>query len=87
MQPSNRRSILRGTGEYELKYRICRHDQHLRWVQAKGKCFFQDFGDGREAVRFVGMIIDRTDQKLTHHALLQAKQVAHDRKAGGLHRS
>ncbi len=65
-----------GTGEYELEYRICRQNQELRWVHAKGKCFFQDSGDGRKAIRFVGTLIDRTDQKLSQHALVQAEQLA-----------
>lgn len=65
-----------GLGEYELEYRICRRGQELRWVHAKGKCFFQDSVDGRKAIRFVGTLIDRTDQKLSQHALLQAEQLA-----------
>jgi two-component system sensor histidine kinase VicK len=49
-------------GDYDVEYRtVGFEDQKLRWVRAKGKAYFnlQD-----EPVRFIGSVLDITEQKL-----------------------
>jgi two-component system sensor histidine kinase VicK len=48
-------------GNYDVEYRtISSHDKKVRWVRAKGKVYF-DSDD--IAVRFIGSVLDITDQK------------------------
>lgn len=49
--------------EYDVDYRIVLPDGTVRWILAKGKCFFSGEGTSREAVRFSGMLIDITERK------------------------
>lgn len=65
-----------GTHEYDIEYRICRPNHELRYVQAKGKAFFREMNGHLQATRFVGTVLDRTDQKLAQAALVQAEQLA-----------
>lgn len=63
-------------GEYACEYRICWPNRETRWVAANGKCFFDEVEGERKAVRLVGTLHDRTEQKLAQHALLQAEKLA-----------
>lgn len=65
-----------GPGAYDIEYRICRPSGEMRWVSAKGRAIFGEISGNRKAVRFVGTIFDRTDQKLTQDALFQAERMA-----------
>lgn len=48
-------------GEYDVEYRtVGMEDGRLRWVRAKGKVFFNERD---EPVRFIGSVLDITDQK------------------------
>jgi hypothetical protein len=48
-------------GDYDVEYRtIGTEDGKIRWVRAKGKVFFNDKD---EAVRFIGSVLEITDQK------------------------
>jgi signal transduction histidine kinase len=65
-----------GTGEYDIDYRVCRPSGEQRHVHAKGKAFFEGEGDNRRATRFIGTLLDRTEQRLAQAALVQAEQLA-----------
>lgn len=65
-----------GTGEYDIEYRIVRPNQEERYAAAKGKAFFEDIAGKATATRFVGTLLDRTDQKRAEAALVQAEQLA-----------
>ena len=52
-----------GLDEYDIDYRIVLPDGKVRWIFAKGKCFFSGEGPTREAVRFSGMLTDVTERK------------------------
>ncbi|WP_448701848.1 PAS domain-containing protein [Mucilaginibacter sp. AW1-3] len=48
-------------GNYDVEYRtIGADDQKIRWVRAKGKALFNEHD---EPVRFIGSVLDITDQK------------------------
>ena len=66
----------KGRGEYDLEYRTLRPNGDERSIAAKGKAFFEDVAGKRKATRFVGTLLDRTDQKLAHAALIQAEHLA-----------
>ncbi len=65
-----------GAGEYDIEYRVVRPNQEERFVAAKGKAFFDEVSGQRKTVRFLGTILDRTEQKLAQGALIQAEQLA-----------
>lgn len=65
-----------GLGEYDTEYRILRPNGEERFVAAKGKAFFEEVDGQRMATRFVGTLLDRTEQKLAQAALVQAEQLA-----------
>ena len=49
-------------GDYDVEYRtVGLEDKLLRWVRAKGKVYYED---GGKAVRFIGSVLEITDQKL-----------------------
>jgi two-component system, cell cycle sensor histidine kinase and response regulator CckA len=52
-----------GADAYDIDYRIVLPDGSVRWIFAKGKCFFSGEGAAREAVRFSGMLTDVTERK------------------------
>jgi PAS domain S-box-containing protein len=52
-----------GPGEYDADYRIVWADGTMRWIFAKGKCFFEGDAAARKPVRFSGMLIDVTERK------------------------
>ncbi|GAB3922174.1 PAS domain-containing protein [Mucilaginibacter myungsuensis] len=49
-------------GDYDVEYRtVGMDDQKLRWIRAKGKAYFNE---ADQPVRFVGAVLDITEQKL-----------------------
>jgi two-component sensor histidine kinase len=49
------------TGEkYVQEYRLLRKDGSIRWVEARGECLC---GEGGKPARFVGVVVDITNQK------------------------
>jgi two-component sensor histidine kinase len=49
------------TGEkYVQEYRLLQKDGKIRWVEARGECLY---GEDKQPVRFVGVVVDVTDQK------------------------
>lgn len=65
-----------GSGEYDLEYRILRPSNEERSIAAKGKAFFEEVNGQRKATRFLGTLLDRTEQKLAQVALIQAEHLA-----------
>lgn len=65
-----------GPGEYNIEYRIIRPNHEERCVAAKGKAFFEIVDGQRRATRFLGTLLDRTEQVLAQAALVQAEQLA-----------
>lgn len=63
-------------GPYDLEFRICRPNNETRHVHAKGRAFFEERDGVRTATRFVGTLLDQTEQKLAQAALAQAEQLA-----------
>lgn len=55
-------------GEYDIQYRILRYsDKQPRWIRAQGKVYFNS---NKEAERFIGTVLDITEQK-THEQELK----------------
>jgi two-component sensor histidine kinase len=49
------------TGQkYAQEYRLLQKDGNIRWVEARGECLY---GDDGKPVRFVGVVVDVTNQK------------------------
>lgn len=65
-----------GPGEYDIEYRIIRPNGEERYVAAKGKAFFDEVNGKKTATRFIGTLLDRTEQKRSQAALVQAEQLA-----------
>lgn len=65
-----------GPGLYELDYRIIHPDGTVRWVGGKGKAFFEERNGGQVAVRFIGTVLDRTERRKIHDALIEAEKLA-----------
>jgi PAS domain S-box-containing protein len=82
----------RGTGVWEVEYRIVRPDGSVRWVVARSQTFFRGEGDVRRPVRTVGVVLDSTerkfaesDAKLLQEQLHQAQKMESvGRLAGGI---
>src|SRR5262249_42594089 len=49
--------------ECDIDYPIVWPNGEVRWIFARGKCFFQGEGKQRHAVRFSGMAVDITERK------------------------
>ncbi|MBC7946366.1 MAG: PAS domain S-box protein [Chitinophagaceae bacterium] len=61
-----------GEGEYDLEYRIIRFDDNgVRWIRAQGKVFFDDMG---QPGRFIGTVVEITEQKQSQIALEESEQ-------------
>ena len=60
------------TGTLDVECRIKRPDGAIRWIAAKGRAEYR--ADGR-AVRMAGIVMDRTDQRVTEDALRQAQKM------------
>ena len=59
-------------GNYDIEYRIVRQDGAVRWVKEKGKVSFKGRYPDRVPVRFVGTVIDSTDEKRKEEELREA---------------
>jgi PAS domain S-box-containing protein len=55
-----------GIGSCEIEYRIIRNDDEIRWVKVQGKTFFNN---ENKPARFIGTILDITDEKLREQEL------------------
>ncbi|HWZ41988.1 MAG TPA: PAS domain S-box protein [Candidatus Saccharimonadales bacterium] len=49
--------------EYDVDYRVVWPDGSIRWVIARGKCFFAGSGATRKPMRFTGIMLDITERK------------------------
>jgi signal transduction histidine kinase len=65
-----------GSGLYELDFRIIHPDGAVRWVGGKGKAFFEERDGATVATRFIGTVLDRTDRRKIHEALIEAEKLA-----------
>jgi PAS domain S-box-containing protein len=52
-----------GSGMFEVEYRAKWLDGAERWVLAKGRAFFDSVQDKPRAMRFIGTVLDVTDQR------------------------
>ncbi len=52
-----------GDGHYEIDYRTVWSDGTVRWVVGKGQAFFEGDAARRQAIRFIGTVLDITDRK------------------------
>jgi PAS domain S-box-containing protein len=59
--------------EFQLEYRLRRHDGEYRWMTSRG---LPRLGDGREFAGFIGSSIDVTDFKLAEQAVAEARDRA-----------
>jgi PAS domain S-box-containing protein len=59
---------------YDVEYRVVRGDGAVRWVVAKGQAYFEGEAPARRAVRFVGTLMDITEQKATESAREKVRQ-------------
>jgi PAS domain S-box-containing protein len=63
-----------GAGTYDITYRILRYnDKSVRWIRATGKVFFND---KKQSERFIGTVIDITEQKLMEDKLRESEMRA-----------
>jgi signal transduction histidine kinase len=65
-----------GTGVFDCEFRIKRPDGETRWLASNGKVFFENIAGTRTAIRFLGTLLDRTEQKLIHDALVESEKLA-----------
>ncbi|MBL7697928.1 MAG: PAS domain S-box protein [Chitinophagaceae bacterium] len=57
-----------GTGSYDVTFRIRRKNGNVRWVRAQGKSYFNE---NKISERFIGTILDVTDEKNKSEGLEQ----------------
>src|SRR5207344_979831 len=61
-----------GDGKYDISYRILRfNDNAERWIKAIGNVYFNA---EKKAERFIGTVVDITDQKLSQQILEESEQ-------------
>ncbi len=53
-------------GAFAVEYRLIQADGSVRWIDARGRCLFNEAG---KPIRFAGAIIDISDRKATESAL------------------
>lgn len=61
-----------GTGMLDVECRIRRPDGAIRWISAKGRA---EYGRDGKPIRMAGIVMDRTDQRVTEDALRQAQKM------------
>lgn len=62
-----------GNGRYNISYRILRFDDNsTRWIKAQGKVYFNA---KRQAERFIGTVIDITDNKLAQERVTKSEKL------------
>jgi signal transduction histidine kinase len=65
-----------GKGVYDIQFRIIRHSDHVvRWIRAQGKAYF---GNQNKAIRFIGTVLDITDEKI---AQVELERIVEERTA------
>jgi len=70
------------TGEpFRVEYRIRRPDGDYLWVQANGRCEFDEHG---EPTRFPGVLIDIHERKIAEQSLVQLTETLEQRVADSL---
>ncbi len=62
-------------GDFAETYRVLHPDGSLRWLETRGQAFFEQ---GR-CVRFIGVVMDITEQKLATEALQQMNEALGER--------
>jgi len=63
------------TGVSVAEYRICRQiDREIRWVESRGRVFFDDTG---QPLRLIGVTMDITDRKRAEEALRRSEEEFH----------
>jgi signal transduction histidine kinase len=65
-----------GSGDFDSEYRIVQSNAEIRWLACNGKAFFEDVKGKRTAIRFLGTLLDRTQQKHEREALVEAEKLA-----------
>ncbi len=71
-----RRAIeVEGTGDYEEQYRVLLPGGRLRWVSTRGRALFEN----GVCVRFTGVVMDVTSERLATQALQQQNEVLGER--------
>jgi PAS domain S-box-containing protein len=61
-----------GTGEFNIQQRFYRASDHeLRWLKVSGKVFFND---ARQPIRFIGTMLDITDEKITGDLIRESEE-------------
>lgn len=58
-----------GDGEFRADFRVCWPDGSVRWIDARGRAFFDGAGEERRAVRFTGTVLDITPRMQAEEAL------------------
>lgn len=66
----------KGTGLYELDYRVIHPDGSVRWLGGKGRAFFEERNGEQIATRFIGTVLDRTERRKIQDALIEAEKLA-----------
>jgi PAS domain S-box-containing protein len=64
------------TGEYRADFRCLWSDGTVRWITALGRARFTEGGDGRQAVRVIGTLLDVTERQRAEADLRRAKEAA-----------
>jgi signal transduction histidine kinase/DNA-binding response OmpR family regulator len=75
------RDAIRSGEPFRAEYRILHPDGHYLWVQANGRCEFDNEG---VPYRFPGVLIDIHDRKIAEDALRQLTETLEQRVAGAL---
>lgn len=52
-----------GDGSYDIECRLVRTDHHEVWIRVMGRVFFEERNGKRQAVRFIGTVLDITESK------------------------
>ncbi|BAY73919.1 multi-sensor hybrid histidine kinase [Nostoc linckia NIES-25] len=63
----------RSSGTYEIDYRIVWDDGSERWISANGQAIFVGEGELRQAVEFLGTVLDITDRQRAKTALEESE--------------
>lgn len=63
--------VLRQGKDYEIEYRVALPEKAIRWVQGKGRFYYDSTG---RAVRMVGVCLDITRRKQAEEALQRARE-------------
>jgi PAS domain S-box-containing protein len=67
-----------GEGEYRTDFRCLWADGSVRWISALGRARFTEAGEGRQAVRVIGTLLDVTERKRAEEELRRAKEAAEE---------